>query len=413
MAVNRRLRTWVALPSLLGAFAVPQKACGVVDQGSHKSMDEAFPKPRVVREQVRFWKKVFGHFTSTQTVIHDADSPNILVDLIDFESFAKRQGQSRAIPRDDRDEIIDKYMKRYELGLKRFRRERKGALRHGAIEKRLYKVYRKNPAALQRLYRGRVNLRAQTGLADDFRKAAVKAKAYLPYMERVFARHDVPILLTRLPFVESMFNLKARSKVGASGIWQFMPATAKRFVKVGRMVDERNSPYKATEAAAKLLSLNYQKLKSWPLAVTAYNHGRYGMKRAVRRVGTRDFDTIVRRYAAPSFGFASRNFYAEFLAAAETYAELRRSGGIEGEFNLPPIGKITLDKEVSVSQLIRYTPLTRRELAKTNPCLKERTFTRYKYRYLPPFYEIMVPRSKLRAVQAALRDIDGQKYARR
>ena len=83
-------------------------------------------------------------------------------------------------------------------------------------------------------------------------------------MEQIFEDHNIPKNLTRIAFVESMFNEKAISKVGASGVWQFMPSTAKDFIIVDKYIDERNSPIKATEAAAKLLKANFKLLGSWP-----------------------------------------------------------------------------------------------------------------------------------------------------
>ena len=69
------------------------------------------------------------------------------------------------------------------------------------------------------------------------------------------------------------------------------------------------------KAAAQLLSYNYRVLGNWPLAITAYNHGAAGVRRAKERVGSDDIVRIVREYHSPSFGFASRNFYVSFLAA--------------------------------------------------------------------------------------------------
>jgi membrane-bound lytic murein transglycosylase D len=88
-------------------------------------------------------------------------------------------------------------------------------------------------------------------------------------------------------------------------------------LRINRRVDERFNVQLATRAAARLLRENYAVLGTWPLAVTAYNHGTSGMQRAVKTVGTKDFGAIVTRYHGPLFGFASRNFYAEFLAAVE------------------------------------------------------------------------------------------------
>jgi membrane-bound lytic murein transglycosylase D len=82
-------------------------------------------------------------------------------------------------------------------------------------------------------------------------------------------------------------------------------------------VDERLNVRLSTIAATKLLRENYEALGTWPLAITAYNHGANGMKQAVATVGTTDFGTIVQQYRGPLFGFASKNFYAEFLAALD------------------------------------------------------------------------------------------------
>ena len=120
-----------------------------------------------------------------------------------------------------------------------------------------------------------------------------------------------------MPHVESSFNPAAYSKVGAAGLWQFMPSTAKRFMRVDSLVDERLDPYSATEAAANLMLYNYRLLGTWPLAVTAYNHGPGGLRRAQEQLGTSDIAVIVKRYQGATFGFASRNFYVSFLAALE------------------------------------------------------------------------------------------------
>jgi len=126
----------------------------------------------------------------------------------------------------------------------------------------------------------------------------------------------LPRELTRLPFVESSFNLRARSRVGASGIWQFMRSTARRYMRMDRSADERNDPLQATRAAAKKLRDNFSMLKSWPLAVTAYNHGPAGVKRLTEKVGTTDIVELI-DVRKGRFKFASASFFASFLAALD------------------------------------------------------------------------------------------------
>ena len=126
----------------------------------------------------------------------------------------------------------------------------------------------------------------------------------------------LPRELAALPHVESSFDPTAYSKVGAAGLWQFMPGTGRRFLRVNDAVDERLDPYRATEAAAQLLDYNYRLLGNWPLALTAYNHGAKACV-APRLHGHLRHRHHRAQYPSPSFGFASRNFYVSFLAALE------------------------------------------------------------------------------------------------
>ena len=95
--------------------------------------------------------------------------------------------------------------------------------------------------------------------------------------------------------------------------------TGRLYMNVNRKVDERLDPAKATRAAARLLHDNYSALGSWPLAITAYNHGRGGMLRAQSEVGSSDITKVINEYRGPLFGYASMNFYSEFLAAVDVY----------------------------------------------------------------------------------------------
>lgn len=377
--------------------------------------DPAFPRPAVVRKQVRFWEKVFYKWPSTTVVVHETHDTDQIIDVIDFRMFAERDNKKAPAPRKDRDAVTQQYLRRYTRAAERFAKEGERAAERGAIERRLYAVYKNDPVALRRLLAGEVKIRAQTGLADDFLRAASSAQIYLPYMERVFNQYGVPTRLSRLPFVESMFNLRARSKVGASGIWQFMPETARNYIYVDALVDERNSPIKATRAAAQFLLENYQTLQSWPLAITAYNHGRVGMANAVKQVGTSDIGEIIKAYDSPSYGFASRNFYAEFLAAVGTFERLQREGRLAGRGSLPETEGIVLDKRYSLAEIMKFTPLSREILETHNPCLLETTYTKNAAKALPKFFELRVPRSLAQAAKTALITLGKKKkdYARK
>lgn len=376
-----------------------------------KDENRLFPASPVVKRQATFWEDIFYKYPSTTVIVHDVNEPGRIIDVIDYKTILVKGSLKSPVPRRIREDVTQKYLKRYSKAVDRFVALGKGATRHGAIEERVYDVYKNSPKGLRRLFRGDVKIRAQTGLADDFRAAATTAKQYLPYMESVFKRYGVPVRLTRLPFVESMFNLKARSKVGASGIWQFMPDTAKNFLFVNQLIDERNSPFKETRAAAELLLSNYRTLGSWPLAITAYNHGAMGLLRAVKETGTDDLSKIIESYESPSFGFASKNFYSEFLAAVSTYEKLERSQAIREAPKLPETAGLILTRPTSVADILNATKLSSRELQEFNPCLLDAALTTHRERLLPAYYELRLPSPISQFTRLALQKNGTVRYA--
>lgn len=146
-------------------------------------------------------------------------------------------------------------------------------------------------------------------------------------MERTFRETNVPVEITRLPLIESCFNIHAYSSAAAAGVWQFIPSTGRQFMRIDSVVDERRDPLISSRAAARFLRQNYEKLGAWPLAITAYNHGPGGVARAVRETSSKDIADIIERYEGPAFKFASRNFYPEFLAALEVERNHQRYFG--------------------------------------------------------------------------------------
>ena len=110
-------------------------------------------------------------------------------------------------------------------------------------------------------------------------------------------------------------------------MWQFTRSTGRRFMRIDNVMDERLDPWRATVAAAQLLTYNHSLLDSWPLAITAYNQGVGAMLRAARQLGTKDIETVVRRYKGRTFKFAGRNFYVELIAAIEVEEEAERLFG--------------------------------------------------------------------------------------
>jgi membrane-bound lytic murein transglycosylase D len=275
-------------------------------------------RPEGLERDIAFWRRVYTEVTTQAGLIHDDAHLDIVYDVIEVpEALAPGARRKR----------IETAKERYVRALQSLANGKKGAFtRDEARVETLWTGHGPDElrAAAQRV-------RFQLGQADRFQQGLVRSGAWIDYIRATFERHGLPPELAALPHVESSFNTYAYSKVGAAGMWQFMPGTGRRYLRIDNVVDERLAPYKATEAAAEFLAQNYAVLESWPLAITAYNHGTAGMRRAREQLATDDIEQIVRRYRSRSFGFASRNFYVAFLAANEIdqspqkfFPELRR-----------------------------------------------------------------------------------------
>ncbi len=192
-----------------------------------------------------------------------------------------------------------------------------------------------------------------------------------------------------LPHVESSFNANAYSKVGAAGLWQFMRSTGRRYMRVDDAVDERLDPYRSTEAAAQLLAYNYRVLGSWPLALTAYNHGAAGMRRARDTVGTDDFVKINRTYNSRTFGFASRNFFPSFLAALTIDENPEKYFGQLDRRPEQKFREIPMPAFVRLTTLERTLGLDREQLRTLNPAWRPTIYNGT--RLVPRGYRLRLP----------------------
>jgi membrane-bound lytic murein transglycosylase D len=266
---------------------------------------DPFAHPPELEPDVRFWIRVYTEVTTDQGLLHDDWNLGLVYEVLRFDPATSPSQRERRVA---------EAKARYTSLLKRFAAgETDNLTPH---EQRILHAFGSNPSP--RDFRDAIDrIRFQLGQADRFHEGLIRAAAWEKQIARTLTQHGVPAEIAALPHVESSFNLAAYSKVGAAGLWQFMPGTAKRFMRVDSVVDERLDPYSATEAAANLMLYNYRLVGTWPLAVTAYNHGPGGLRRAQDELGTSDIAVIVKRYQGATFGFASRNFYVAFLAALE------------------------------------------------------------------------------------------------
>lgn len=279
--------------------------------------DPRFDVPPALQPQVSFWVSVFAIYSRRQVAIHDTERPDRIYRVLDFRDLDDG-GMSEVAIEITKNRAVDRAIREVRASLERLHRLGPRSAQLSEEEARIARLFRHDRDPKKFLRAAAADrVRSQTGLRERFGEGIVVGSRYFPRMEEIFRQEGVPLPITRLPLVESSFNMRAYSKAGASGIWQFMPSTGRRFMSINDAVDERLDPIVSTRAAARFLRENYASLGSWPLAITAYNHGPGGISRAVRELGTTDISTIVQRYRGPSFKFASRNFYPEFLAALE------------------------------------------------------------------------------------------------
>lgn len=306
-----------------------------------------------LRRQVDFWKRIYGEYGTNQSLIHDARQIDVVYEVVTFEPGETNRTYFRRV-RTLKDKwrkvLLSLHRKNQSLSSGELTPDMSSLTEDERHVVRLMEKVNEPNKYLNAAHRRR--LRSQLGQKDRFLEGYLASGRFLPAMEKVFAAAGLPQELTRLPFVESSFNLKARSKVGASGIWQFMRSTGRLYLKIRPDYDERNDPIRATEAAAKLLSTNFEALGNWPLAVTAYNHGRMGLMRAVRQVGSSRLEELITGYRARTFGFASQNFFTCLVAAIEVEREAQRY-----------FGPVTRDPSLQYFEVEMTRPIRARDLA--------------------------------------------------
>ncbi len=343
--------------------------------------DDRFPMPPELEPDVQFWVDIFTRYSTEEGVLHDNRVLSVVYGRIDMPGGLSRRERQRRVTA-ERNEI--KAVLEVLAGGKRENLT--------AEEARILGLWPEgvNNETL-RAALGRI--RFQQGLRDRFRRGLERAGRWREHIETEFTALGVPIELAALPHVESSYNPDARSHVGASGIWQFTRSTGRRFMRVDHIIDERNDPFEATIGAGRLLAYNYSITGNWPMAITAYNHGLAGVRRAMRRHGDTAYVDILRNYNGRTFGFASRNFYVAFLAAMEVDQNPDRYfNGVTPESPVD-YAEAELPGFLPVAELADAFDVSPATLARHNPALQPTVWQGSKH--LPEGFMIRVPGSEL------------------
>jgi membrane-bound lytic murein transglycosylase D len=361
------------------------------------AQEQLFPRPPALEPRIEFWRRVYSEVGTEGGLIHDFDHLGVVYGVVRFPGLEGRAFDREVEEaRDDTAAILRRLARGVREDLSADEGRVLGAWPPGVSNATLAEAAKR--------------VRFQRGQADKFRAGIARSGAWEAYIRGVLEEHGLPAELAALPHVESSYNPAAHSHVGASGIWQFMRSTGRRFMRVDHVVDDRRDPLLSSVAAARLLRENHEATGTWPLAITSYNHGAAGMKRAVHKLGTRDIGVIVERYESRSFGFASKNFYTEFLAALDVSSRAEHFfGPIERH---PPADPeiVVLDAHYEAAALASAFDVPLDVLREYNPALLSPVWQGQKY--VPARYGLRLPRDAARPPGAVvLAGLAGERFA--
>lgn len=358
-----RIESWQLLNSIrilivslvfMSVSWFPGKSTASIPHEVHTLSEYHFTAPPGLQSKVEFWKKIYSEYSTKHAVVHDIKDLNIVYEVVYL-------GEKR-LSRRARERKLGKIKRKYRNILRKIAKSKNKTGLKGE-NKRVFNLVKKD------FYKASRNIRAQLGQKDRFREGIERSGLYTKEIKKILKDYNLPEELSVLPHVESSFQIGAYSSAGAAGIWQFTRGTGRLFMRVGYDVDERRDPILATYGAAKLLKKNFESVRSWPLAITAYNHGLQGMKRAQKKYGN-NFVTILNKYRSRTFGFASKNFYAEFLAALHVVKNKNKY--FPNLVLKKPVKMVSfsLPDYIGIRTAMNYFDMTRKEIAKTNPSLR-------------------------------------------
>jgi membrane-bound lytic murein transglycosylase D len=276
---------------------------------------------------VNFWFLIYTQFESSAVVIHDKSNLTLIYKVLDFSSLHKKNLHQNVIY-EVQQKVSAETIKALSAELDELAKD---PFSLSPSAKKIYKLLKnanidppinKSDRSLFFTHL-KHNLRSQTGQKNYIRDGIMRSLPYQKFLDRFFKERQLPTELLAIPFLESSFNPIAHSKAKALGIWQFMPHIASYFVPPQtNQTDYRSNIGVASIAASFLLAENFQVVKSWDLAVTAYNSGTKHLLKTKRELGVPgvNLQMVIENSDSEHFGFASKNFYSEFLALAHTLA---------------------------------------------------------------------------------------------
>ena len=192
-----------------------------------------------------------------------------------------------------------------------------------------------------------------------------RAVLYFPLFEEYLAANEMPDALKYLPVVESALNPQAVSRVGATGLWQFMDYTGKEYgLKINRTIDERSDPMEATKAAIRFLNYLHDRFGKWELALAAYNAGGGRVSRAMKRSRSSNFWKMQRYLPRETRGYVPAFIAATYLME---YYHLHQLEPAYPELDLQLTESIQVYDYISFFRIAQITELPIETIEELNP----------------------------------------------
>ena len=207
------------------------------------------------------------------------------------------------------------------------------------------------------------------GKRDLMERMLTASQFYFPMFEQALDKYDIPLEVKYLAIVESALNPRARSRVGATGLWQFMYSTGRMYkLDVSSYVDERRDPLKSTEAACAYLSKLYEIFGDWDLALAAYNSGPGNVNKAIRRSGGYKNYWNIRRFLPRE----TAGYVPAFLATMYIFEYADEHGLQKVNVERPyfETDTVHVKKLITFKQISELTGVSEEELKMLNPAYK-------------------------------------------
>src|SRR3546814_10398576 len=197
--------------------------------------DTLFPYTTLFRS-VSFWTRVFSQYSELQSVVHSSQYPNKIFTVLDFRGDATTLSDAALARRRSEAEKVAKG--RGEALLKRVQAKQYAPATITSEERRIYDLVADVPGGSDKFKDMIGSARVQRGLRERTQNALEVSDRYLPSMEQTFRGYSLPMQLTRIPLVESSFNLDVFSKTGVAGKWQFIPSSVRIFMRLNNVFDD-------------------------------------------------------------------------------------------------------------------------------------------------------------------------------